>query len=138
MAAENSRASALLARTNTMGAAATAAVTSLVAIDETNAQELRAAGALTMSKATFTLGALAGAIGIAGVVLGSVALAKVQSSTPVAAPSAGTATATPESDAVSGSDVHAAAVEACAAADTFRGAVGAVRQPYVDAAKVEC
>lgn len=88
-----------------------------------------------MSKATFTLGALAGAIGIAGVVLGSVALAKVQSSTPVAVPSAATATATPESDAVSGSDVHAAAVEACAAADTFRGAVGAVRQPYVDAAK---
>ena len=41
-----------------------------------------------MSKLTLTLGALAGAIGITGVVLGSVALAKVQSSTPVAAPSA--------------------------------------------------
>ena len=47
VAVENSRASALLARTNTMGVAATAAVTSLVAIDETNAQQLRAAGALT-------------------------------------------------------------------------------------------
>ena len=50
-----------------------------------------------MSKATFTLGALAGAMSIAGVVLGSVALAKVESSTPVAAPSTVTVTATPES-----------------------------------------
>jgi hypothetical protein len=68
-------------------------------------------------------------------VIGSVALAKVESSTSVAAPPATTATAAPGADPASGSEVHAAAVTACAAADTFRGAVGAVRQPYIDAAK---
>ena len=39
------------------------------------------------------------------------------------------------SSTVTAADVHAAAVETCAAAATFRAAVGAVRQPYIDAVK---
>ncbi|WP_236732152.1 DUF2563 family protein [Mycolicibacterium peregrinum] len=42
VAAQSSRASALLAHTETLSSAATAAVNSLVAIDESNADELRA------------------------------------------------------------------------------------------------
>lgn len=88
-----------------------------------------------MSKATVTLGVLAAAIGVAGVVVGSVAFAKVES-IPSGAASTVTATPRPESATASADDVHTAAVETCVAAETFRAAVGAVRQPYVDAAKL--
>lgn len=86
-----------------------------------------------MSRAAVTFGALAAAIGVAGVVVGSVALAKVDSAQSEV--STVTVTATPEPEPASADDVHASAVETCAAAETFRTAVGEVRQPYVDAAK---
>lgn len=88
-----------------------------------------------MSKAAVTLGVLGAVLGIAGLVVGSVALAKVQSPSPTAGSSVSsvvTVTSTPDT---SSTDSHAAAVETCAAANTFRSAIGAVRQPYVDAAK---
>jgi hypothetical protein len=89
-----------------------------------------------MNRASVVLGALATAIGIAGVAVGSVALVKVDSmsSASSASPTV-TVTAAPRSQAASDADVHAAAVETCTAAETFRTAVGAVRQPYTDAAR---
>lgn len=89
-----------------------------------------------MSRASVALGSLATAIGIAGVAIGSIALVKMDSmsSGSSAAPTV-TMTAAPESKAASDADVHAAAVETCAAAETFRTAVGAVRQPYIDVVK---
>jgi hypothetical protein len=83
-----------------------------------------------MSRATLALGAVATAIGVTGVVVGCIALAKVDAAHS-AAPA--TVTATPEPSSPSATDMHAAAVEACAAAETFRTAFRAVRQPYVDA-----
>lgn len=90
-----------------------------------------------MSKASVVLGTLAAAIGIAGVVVGSIALVKVESmsSGSSSRPPTITVTAAPETKAASEADIHAAAVETCAAAETFRTAVGAVRQPYTDAAR---
>lgn len=87
------------------------------------------------SKATVVLGALAVAIGVAGVVVGSVAISKVET-VQSGAPSTLTVTAKSESATASVVDVHTAAVEACAATEIFRDAVGSVRQPYVDAAKL--
>lgn len=90
-----------------------------------------------MSRASVVLGTLAAAIGIAGVAVGSVALVKVESpsSGSSSRPSTVTMTAAPETKAAAEADIHAAAVETCAAAETFRTAVGAVRQPYIDAVK---
>jgi hypothetical protein len=89
-----------------------------------------------MSKGTVVLGTLATVIGIAGVVVGSVALSKVESmSSGSSVASTVTVTATSELQASTDVDVHAAAVATCAAAETFRTAIGAVRQPYIDAAK---
>ncbi|OKH70266.1 hypothetical protein EB74_28095 [Mycobacterium sp. SWH-M5] len=50
-------------------------------------------------------------------------------------PHTATETAAPEAKAASEADIHAAVDETCAAAETFRTAVGAVRQPYTDAAR---
>lgn len=90
-----------------------------------------------MSRASVVLGTLAAAIGIAGVAVGSIALVKVESmsSGSSSSPLTVTMTAAPETREASEADVHAAAVETCAAAETFRTAVGAVRQPYTDAAR---
>ena len=90
-----------------------------------------------MSRASVVLGTLAAAIGIAGVAVGSIALVKVESmsSGSSSSPLTVTVTAAPEAREASEADVHAAAVETCAAAETFRTAVGAVRQPYTDAAR---
>jgi hypothetical protein len=87
-----------------------------------------------MSKATVTLGTLATAIGIAGVVVGSIALVKVDSM-PLGSSVPSTATVTPEPSPASDVDVRDAAVETCAAFKTFRAALGAVRQPHIDAVK---
>jgi hypothetical protein len=84
-----------------------------------------------MSKATVALGAVIATLGIAGVVVASVALVKVQQASSTTTT---TVTATPES-ATAPDHVHAAAIEACAAAETFRSAVGAVRKPYLEATK---
>lgn len=90
-----------------------------------------------MSRASVVLGTLATAIGIAGVALGSIALVEVESmpSGSSSHPHTVMQTAAPETKAASEADIHAAAVETCAAAETFRTAVGAVRQPYTDAAR---
>lgn len=90
-----------------------------------------------MSRASIVLGTLAAAIGIAGVAVGSIALVKVESvsSGSLSRPPTATVTAAPETTTAAEADIHAAAVETCTAAETFRTAVGAVRQPYIDAVK---
>lgn len=90
-----------------------------------------------MSRASVVLRTLGATIGIAGVALGAIALVKVESMSSGSSSRLATVTMTaaPEKNAKSEADIHAAAVETCAAAETFRTAVGAVRQPYTDAAR---
>lgn len=84
-----------------------------------------------MSRAALALGGVGAAAGLAGAVLGGVALSRVESLPAGGSPTVAVSSASASDSAAT----HDAAVATCAAVDTFRAAVRAVRQPYIDAVK---